>query len=183
MMKIDGISSTSTHHFYSATLGILYIYKLKEQLIVSLPGVILNGGPKASSLLNIPEARTFHHEYNSLACTLEIVDDVFAAIDHIHQHGRHANISWWKSTFQILLIVCIHICLKGSMHFIYWSIFHLLFTKWFSCKLAVHTLIVLLRKIMKLLKFSYVKLTGKGTYWPGQSSSFLLHSFKLLPFY
>lgn len=93
MMKIDGISSTSTHHFYSATLGILYIYKLKEQLIVSFPGVILNGGPKASSLLNIPEARTFHHEYNSLACTLEIVDDVFAAIDHIHQHGRHANIS------------------------------------------------------------------------------------------
>ncbi|XP_023550848.1 delta-1-pyrroline-5-carboxylate synthase-like [Cucurbita pepo subsp. pepo] len=60
-----------------------------NELVVNLriEGVILNGGPRSSSLLNIPEAGTFHHEYNSLACTLEIVDDVFAAIDHIHQHG------------------------------------------------------------------------------------------------
>ncbi|KAA0041452.1 delta-1-pyrroline-5-carboxylate synthase [Cucumis melo var. makuwa] len=60
-----------------------------NELVVNLriEGVTLNGGPRASSLLNIPEARTFHHEYNSLACTLEIVDDVLDAIDHIHQHG------------------------------------------------------------------------------------------------
>lgn len=51
-------------------------------------GVSLYGGPKASSLLKIPEARTFHHEYGSLACTVEVVEDVYAAIDHIHQHGR-----------------------------------------------------------------------------------------------
>nr|AML23859.1 Delta1-pyrroline-5-carboxylate synthetase [Kosteletzkya pentacarpos] len=50
-------------------------------------GVALYGGPRASSLLNIPETRSFHYEYNSLACTIEIVDDVHAAIDHIHQHG------------------------------------------------------------------------------------------------
>lgn len=50
-------------------------------------GVKLFGGPRASSLLNIPETHSFHHEYNSLACTIEIVDDVHAAIDHIHQHG------------------------------------------------------------------------------------------------
>lgn len=60
-----------------------------NDLIVELQikGVILYGGPRASSLLNIPEARSFHHEYSSLACTIEIVDDVHAAIDHIHQHG------------------------------------------------------------------------------------------------
>ncbi|KAF3433642.1 hypothetical protein FNV43_RR24745 [Rhamnella rubrinervis] len=60
-----------------------------NELIVNLriEGVTLYGGPRASSLLNIPEARTFHHEYNSLACTIEFVDDVYAAIDHIHQHG------------------------------------------------------------------------------------------------
>ncbi|PHT40299.1 Delta-1-pyrroline-5-carboxylate synthase [Capsicum baccatum] len=52
-------------------------------------GVILYGGPKASSLLKIPEAQTFHHEYSSLACTVEVVEDVYAVIDHIHQHGRH----------------------------------------------------------------------------------------------
>ncbi|GMI81066.1 delta 1-pyrroline-5-carboxylate synthase 2 [Hibiscus trionum] len=50
-------------------------------------GVTLYGGPRASSLLSIPETRSFHHEYNSMACTIEIVDDVHAAIDHIHQHG------------------------------------------------------------------------------------------------
>ncbi|XP_048319471.2 delta-1-pyrroline-5-carboxylate synthase [Ziziphus jujuba] len=50
-------------------------------------GVILYGGPRASTLLRIPEATSLHHEYNSLACTVEIVDDVFAAIDHIHEHG------------------------------------------------------------------------------------------------
>jgi len=43
----------------------------------------------ASSLLNIPQAHSFHHEYSSLACTVEIVDDVYAAIDHINLHGRH----------------------------------------------------------------------------------------------
>ncbi|KAM3697962.1 hypothetical protein ACB098_06G152900 [Castanea mollissima] len=60
-----------------------------SELIVDLrvEGVTLYGGPRASSLLNFPDAGSFHHEYNSLACTVEIVDDVYAAIDHIHQHG------------------------------------------------------------------------------------------------
>ncbi|KAF8022107.1 hypothetical protein BT93_G2298 [Corymbia citriodora subsp. variegata] len=50
-------------------------------------GVTLYGGPKVSSMLNIPQAESFHHEYNSMACTIETVDDVHEAIDHIHQHG------------------------------------------------------------------------------------------------
>ncbi|KAF2296126.1 hypothetical protein GH714_036270 [Hevea brasiliensis] len=50
-------------------------------------GVNLYGGPRASKELNLPEAHSFHHEYNSMTCTIEIVDDVYAAIDHIHQHG------------------------------------------------------------------------------------------------
>nr|QMU23584.1 delta-1-pyrroline-5-carboxylate synthase isoform 2 [Dracocephalum kotschyi] len=54
-------------------------------------GVKIFGGPRASSLLNIPEAHSLHHEYSSLACTLEIVNDVNAAIDHIHQYGRHVS--------------------------------------------------------------------------------------------
>lgn len=60
-----------------------------NELIVELQreGVRLFGGPRASKFLNIPEIRSFHHEYNSMACTVEIVDDVHAAIDHIHQHG------------------------------------------------------------------------------------------------
>ncbi|KAI3985025.1 hypothetical protein MKX01_004793 [Papaver californicum] len=59
------------------------------ELVVELQneGVTLYGGPRVSSLLNIKETESFHHEYNSMACTVEIVDDVYAAIDHIHQHG------------------------------------------------------------------------------------------------
>ncbi|XP_043693692.1 delta-1-pyrroline-5-carboxylate synthase-like [Telopea speciosissima] len=54
---------------------------------LSSEGVTLYGGPRASSLLNIKEAQSFHHEYNSLACSIEIVEDVDEAIDHIHRHG------------------------------------------------------------------------------------------------
>ncbi|KAL6503211.1 Delta-1-pyrroline-5-carboxylate synthase [Orobanche hederae] len=60
-----------------------------QDLIVELShgGVRLYGGPRASSLLNVSEAKSFHHEYNSRACTIEIVDDVKAAVDHMHRHG------------------------------------------------------------------------------------------------
>ncbi|XP_020214915.1 delta-1-pyrroline-5-carboxylate synthase isoform X2 [Cajanus cajan] len=60
-----------------------------NELVLELQreGVKLYGGPKANGLLNIAETNSFHHEYSSLACTVEIVEDVFAAIDHINQHG------------------------------------------------------------------------------------------------
>ncbi|XP_044508513.1 delta-1-pyrroline-5-carboxylate synthase-like isoform X2 [Mangifera indica] len=60
-----------------------------NDLIVKLrtEGVTLFGGPKASTLLSVPEADSLHHEYNSMACTIEVVDDVYTAIDHIHQYG------------------------------------------------------------------------------------------------
>ncbi|XP_058109447.1 delta-1-pyrroline-5-carboxylate synthase-like isoform X2 [Magnolia sinica] len=50
-------------------------------------GVTLYGGPRATAALDIPGARSFHHEYNSMSCTVEIVDDVHSAIAHIHCHG------------------------------------------------------------------------------------------------
>ncbi|XP_047312588.1 delta-1-pyrroline-5-carboxylate synthase-like [Impatiens glandulifera] len=59
--------------------------KLVEEL--QEKGIILYGGPKAASLLNLREAETLHHEYSSWACTIEIVDNLNAAIDHIHQNG------------------------------------------------------------------------------------------------
>ncbi|KAL5733148.1 hypothetical protein ACOSP7_032490 [Xanthoceras sorbifolium] len=60
-----------------------------NDLIVDLrtEGVTLYGGPRACSMLSLLEAQSLHHEYNSMACTVEIVDDVYAAIDHIHEHG------------------------------------------------------------------------------------------------
>ncbi|XP_074582434.1 delta-1-pyrroline-5-carboxylate synthase 1-like isoform X2 [Curcuma longa] len=50
-------------------------------------GVTLFGGPRASKQFGFPEAPSFHHEYNSTACTVEIIDSVHAAIDHIHRYG------------------------------------------------------------------------------------------------
>ncbi|KAF9674684.1 hypothetical protein SADUNF_Sadunf10G0152500 [Salix dunnii] len=63
-----------------------------NELIVDLhtEGVTLFGGPRACKELKFPKAHSFHHEYNSMACTVEIVDDVYAAINHIHQHGSAA---------------------------------------------------------------------------------------------
>ncbi|KAF7144485.1 hypothetical protein RHSIM_Rhsim04G0162000 [Rhododendron simsii] len=72
------------------------LQKLVDEL--QLEGVTLYGGPKASSLLEIEEAPSFHHEYSSRACTVEIVSDVGAAIAHIHKNGRHV------SNFQFSLI-------------------------------------------------------------------------------
>ncbi|KAF3334076.1 Delta-1-pyrroline-5-carboxylate synthase [Carex littledalei] len=50
-------------------------------------GVVIFGGRTASKELSIPNAESFHHEYSSMACTIEFVDDVNAAIDHIHRYG------------------------------------------------------------------------------------------------
>ncbi|KAI7998134.1 Delta-1-pyrroline-5-carboxylate synthase 1 [Camellia lanceoleosa] len=61
------------------------LQKLAQEL--QCEGVTLYGGPRTSSLLDIAEAQSFHHEYSSRACTIETVSDVFAAIDHIHKHG------------------------------------------------------------------------------------------------
>ena len=40
----------------------------------------------------IPGARSFHHEDCSLAGAVEIVDDVHAAIGHIHQQGGKVSL-------------------------------------------------------------------------------------------
>lgn len=50
-------------------------------------GVALYGSIRTSELLKIPKAADFHCEYNALECTIEIVKNVYAAIDHIHLYG------------------------------------------------------------------------------------------------
>uniref|UniRef100_A0A0C9S5L2 Delta-1-pyrroline-5-carboxylate synthase n=1 Tax=Wollemia nobilis TaxID=56998 RepID=A0A0C9S5L2_9CONI len=56
-------------------------------LALKIAGVQLYGGMKAAEILKLPKARSFHYEYSSMACTVEIVKDVFEAINHIHEHG------------------------------------------------------------------------------------------------
>ncbi|KAG2592948.1 delta-1-pyrroline-5-carboxylate synthase 2-like [Panicum virgatum] len=60
-----------------------------DDLLVELEkeGVVIYGGPVAHDKLNVPKVDSFRHEYSSMACTLEFVDDVHAAIDHINRYG------------------------------------------------------------------------------------------------
>ncbi|KAG2618853.1 delta-1-pyrroline-5-carboxylate synthase 1 [Panicum virgatum] len=60
-----------------------------DDILISLKteGVSIYGGPVAHEVLSIPKADSFHHEYSSMACTVEFVDDVQSAIDHIHRYG------------------------------------------------------------------------------------------------
>ncbi|XP_024369145.1 delta-1-pyrroline-5-carboxylate synthase 1 [Physcomitrium patens] len=50
-------------------------------------GVTLYGGARASGILKLPRASSYHIEYSALSCTVEVVKDVQEAIDHIHEHG------------------------------------------------------------------------------------------------
>ncbi|KAL0333256.1 UNVERIFIED_CONTAM: Delta-1-pyrroline-5-carboxylate synthase [Sesamum angustifolium] len=78
----NAMETLLVHKDFSSSEGL-------QDLVVELShgGVTLHGGPRASARLKIPEVQTFHHEYNSRACTIEIVDDVKAAVDHIRKHG------------------------------------------------------------------------------------------------
>ncbi|GJN14585.1 hypothetical protein PR202_gb01429 [Eleusine coracana subsp. coracana] len=60
-----------------------------DDILLSLKteGVSVYGGPIAHEVLGAPKASSLHHEYSAPACTVEFVDDVQAAIDHIHRYG------------------------------------------------------------------------------------------------
>jgi hypothetical protein len=63
-----------------------------SQKICCTSGVSVYGGPIAHEVLGIPKASSLHHEYSAMACTVEFVDDVQAAINHIHRYGRYSRI-------------------------------------------------------------------------------------------
>ena len=49
--------------------------------------VKIYGGECATAVLSLPRAVSDKHEYGDLALTLELVDSMDEAIDHIHAHG------------------------------------------------------------------------------------------------
>jgi delta-1-pyrroline-5-carboxylate synthetase len=56
-------------------------------LIDPIKHVKFYGHPDHVDQLGLPPAPSLHHEYGDLACTIVLVDDVQAAIDHIHAYG------------------------------------------------------------------------------------------------
>jgi gamma-glutamyl phosphate reductase len=49
----------------------------------------VHGGPKLESFMRFgpPPANSMHFEYGDLACTMEVVDSVDDAIEHIQRYG------------------------------------------------------------------------------------------------
>ncbi|KAI3802284.1 hypothetical protein L1987_30414 [Smallanthus sonchifolius] len=72
-------------------------------------GVGIKSGPRASSMLNLPSAPSYYHEYDSLACTIEIVDDVHAAIEsliiNIRMEGNPFSLLKTISSYLIILFL------------------------------------------------------------------------------
>ncbi len=50
-------------------------------------GVRLEAGPRAAEAFGLPLTADLHKEWGDLEATVEIVDDLDAAIDHIHRYG------------------------------------------------------------------------------------------------
>jgi len=50
-------------------------------------GVEVFGGPRAVQALGLPPAPALKHEWGDLRVTVEVVDGLEAAVDHIHAHG------------------------------------------------------------------------------------------------
>ena len=50
-------------------------------------GVKMYGGDVAAGALGLPPAPSSRHEYGEPALTIELVDSMDEAIDHIHKHG------------------------------------------------------------------------------------------------
>lgn len=94
-MLVDSLKHFSVHGRFGSPLPHLFLFHPRPNWLLIIvktltaSGVTLYGGPRASAELDIPQAGSFHHEYNAMACTIEIVDDVAAAISHIHSHGRY----------------------------------------------------------------------------------------------
>ncbi|EXB36719.1 Delta-1-pyrroline-5-carboxylate synthase [Morus notabilis] len=83
----NGMKTLLVHKDLSSNSGFSELIKELQH-----KGFSLYGGPKASTLLSIAEASPFHLEYNTMTCTVEIVEDIFAAIGHIHHRGSaHAD--------------------------------------------------------------------------------------------
>ncbi|TVQ87344.1 MAG: glutamate-5-semialdehyde dehydrogenase [Deltaproteobacteria bacterium] len=57
------------------------------ELLSALGGIRLHASPDQAELLGLPPAPDLHHEWGDLDLTVVLVEDLEAAIDHIHAHG------------------------------------------------------------------------------------------------
>ena len=99
LLECVGLSELAYSHAANASMKLLKVAPPHQHLFITelsnaperlskvAAGVTLYGDLKAADILKLPKASSFHHEYSSMACTVEIIQDVYGAIDHIHRHG------------------------------------------------------------------------------------------------
>ncbi|KAD2080474.1 hypothetical protein R6Q59_032808 [Mikania micrantha] len=78
----NAMETLLVHKDLLASGGMQELVKELEQ-----EGVTLFSGPRVNGAVSFSKANTFHHEYNSKACTIEIVNNIDEAIEHIHSYG------------------------------------------------------------------------------------------------
>ncbi|KAI3801285.1 hypothetical protein L1987_29389 [Smallanthus sonchifolius] len=78
----NAMETLLVHKDLLASGGLQELVKELEQ-----ESVTLFSGPRVNGAVNFSKANTFHYEYNSKACTIEIVNNVDEAIEHIHSYG------------------------------------------------------------------------------------------------
>ncbi|KAI3742215.1 hypothetical protein L1987_59895 [Smallanthus sonchifolius] len=78
----NAMETLLVHKDLLASGGLQELVKELEQ-----ESVTLFSGPRVNGAVNLSKANTFHYEYNSKACTIEIVNNVDEAIEHIHSYG------------------------------------------------------------------------------------------------
>lgn len=94
--------------------------------------VVLNSGPLFKKLIKFapPLAKTLKHEYSDLALTIELVDDLDAAIEHINKYGSshtESIITNNKDTAEKFMknVDRLDIILKQFLFCLFWFLCHL----------------------------------------------------------
>jgi delta-1-pyrroline-5-carboxylate synthetase len=86
-LEKEGLNSRTLERYWFGMITVSLVW-------LHIAGVVIYGGPVAHDKLKVPKVDSFRHEYSSMACTLEFVDDVQSAIDHINHYGRYVGFFW-----------------------------------------------------------------------------------------
>lgn len=81
--------------------------------------VVIHAGPKLASRLTFgpPPAKSMHHEYGSLECCIEVVQNLEEAIEHIHKFGSsHTDVIVTENgEYKYICVNLIIKCLSANM--------------------------------------------------------------------
>ena len=72
---------------YVADMYVLSVQLFKLQTALRDANIAIYGGERSCKYLSLPKAPSPKHEYGTAALTLELVEGMDEAIDHLHANG------------------------------------------------------------------------------------------------